>query len=230
MKFDRKTWRLIATAGLFLLATVLCIATWAVANAPRSGPDRPKVTDWMQAWGSIAGVFAGLAAAGAATALLLFERRQAREARAELAAQRAESDLTGARLVVATSPEIFMYGPAYVSDVAVTVHNFGPAPILRVFVVIKLFPGADELLPAPANVIPPLSGEARFAVGLETDPMKVPHSDELLLGESAEVTLYFTDATGQGWRKGKVGQPEKVRIAVPPSVQASAPAVSPEGD
>lgn len=186
-----------------------------VYRAP-TGEEQPKVTDWMQGWGSIAGVVAGLAAAGAAAWLLMHERQEAQRARAELAAERADAELVGPRLVVATDPVLYMYDETSAHEVAVTVRNFGPMPILRVFVVVSLFPGAEEMRPPPANVIPPLSGERRFVAGFEDDPIKLPHSDQVLISQSAKVVLYFTDAAGQGWRKTKNGQPEKVRFAVPP--------------
>ncbi|WP_343450248.1 hypothetical protein [Micromonospora oryzae] len=86
MKLSRKgAPAVLAVVSLLAVASlILCIAAWATGNSPQSGPDRPKVTDWMQAWGSIASVFAGFAAAAAAALLILHEREQARIARTAL--------------------------------------------------------------------------------------------------------------------------------------------------
>ena len=87
-KIDRTTLLLtVGSAVCAVVAIILGIADWAVTNAPDAGPDRPKVTDWMQAWGSIGGVLAGLAAASAAALLLRFERRRASEAEHERATE-----------------------------------------------------------------------------------------------------------------------------------------------
>lgn len=60
---------------------VLCMFAISVDYRPPDGEEAPKVTDWMQGWGSIAGVAAGLAAAVAAAWLVLHEREQARLSR-----------------------------------------------------------------------------------------------------------------------------------------------------
>lgn len=74
------------TANVVLIIVSLCVIS-ASYRAP-AGKEQPTVTDWMQAWGSLFGVVAGLAAAVAAAALLLFERAAAKEARRQLAEER----------------------------------------------------------------------------------------------------------------------------------------------
>ncbi|WP_431907169.1 hypothetical protein [Micromonospora carbonacea] len=71
--------------------TLLMFASmWAISASYRApaGEEQPKVTDWMQAWGAVFGVVAGLAAAVAAAALLMHERAAAKEARRQLAEER----------------------------------------------------------------------------------------------------------------------------------------------
>jgi hypothetical protein len=86
---DRAMRRLLVSCGLaFSAALILSMATCSAAYRAPSGEEQPKATDWMQAWGSIAGVFAGLAAALAATALLLHERAATKEALQHLAEER----------------------------------------------------------------------------------------------------------------------------------------------
>ncbi|WP_406084885.1 hypothetical protein OHA01_11580 [Micromonospora zamorensis] len=72
----------ITASALLALGSMWFIA--AIYRAP-AGEEQPKVTDWMQAWGGVFGVIAGLAAALAATALLLHERAAAQDARQQLA-------------------------------------------------------------------------------------------------------------------------------------------------
>lgn len=77
-----------------LLAIVM-----SITYVPPQGTEAPKVTDWMQGWGSLAGVLAGAAAAVAAAWLLLHERQQARDAQAQLREERSEAALAVPRAV-----------------------------------------------------------------------------------------------------------------------------------
>ena len=90
MNVARRT-RLLAVAGA--VATTLGLLVFMFVFSTRyqapAGQEDPKITDWMQAWGSLLGVFAGLGAALAASWLLLHERKQARIAQA---AQQRESE------------------------------------------------------------------------------------------------------------------------------------------
>ncbi|MEU2988880.1 hypothetical protein ABZ647_31320 [Micromonospora aurantiaca] len=97
VSFGRHT-RRNAKAGMALGGTALLASMFAISMgyAAPSGQEEPKVTDWMQAWGSILGVVAGVGAAIAAGWLLLHEREQARLAQA---AQQRESDERYAELV-----------------------------------------------------------------------------------------------------------------------------------
>ncbi|MGW4501473.1 hypothetical protein ACWENR_23010 [Micromonospora sp. NPDC004336] len=90
MKLDRKTVIALLCAGIASAAAlVLSLAAISAATYdPAPGQERPKITDWMQAWGSVGGVVAGLAAAAAATALLMHERAAAKEARQQLAEEK----------------------------------------------------------------------------------------------------------------------------------------------
>ncbi|MGW5557605.1 hypothetical protein ACWER9_10325 [Micromonospora sp. NPDC003944] len=205
MKLNRMAWLFIATAALFAFAVVLCIAAWAVANAPESGPERPKVTDWMQAWGSIAGVFAGLAAAGAATALLLHERGEARQARAELASERAEAALIAPRAVIVTAAR-FGTVNGKIHNAACTVHNYGSGLIRWANAHIQL-PGGQVLILPPAELIPPGQHQI-FSESYQT-PIEVSAESWSPEGGLAPVTLRFIDSAGQRWEKTDDGQPQR---------------------
>ncbi|MGC4864756.1 hypothetical protein ACLQ3B_04880 [Micromonospora sp. DT53] len=214
MKLDRKTWQLIATAALFLLATVLCIAAWAVANAPQAGPDQLKATDWMQAWGSIAGVAAGLAAAVAATALLMHERRAAEEARRQLAdANRAQEESRARSVATAgldyprgSLVENIDRSVVKLSKVALHVHNFGPDPIHSIVVTVTL-PGGQTAEHNGTEMIGPKDHQS---VVITVEP---PH---LCTGDNPDfeikmchVTVSFTDSSGIRWNRTNNGAPER---------------------
>ncbi|MBQ0982239.1 hypothetical protein [Micromonospora sp. M61] len=217
MNLDRKTWQLITTAGLFLLAALLCVAAWAVANAPQSGPDRPKVTDWMQAWGSIAGVFAGLAAAGAATALLLFERRQARQARDELAAERSSEDERRAQLVFTSQPGIAGV-TGWIRGVRVRVYNHRLSPIHRVTGSVN-FQGRVVQLEVKDFILP-----AEYAEINGTAQPPISTADARISSQESIVTVEFTDSSGQRWRRVGNGHPRRVpRYVFPRSSQSIEP-------
>jgi len=88
-RIARRLARWIAVSTLLTLASMSTIM-WIISASYRTpaGEEQPNVTDWMQGWGSIFGVVAGLAAAVAAAALLMHERAAAKEARRQLAEEK----------------------------------------------------------------------------------------------------------------------------------------------
>ncbi|MEV5206727.1 hypothetical protein AB0K35_04505 [Micromonospora sp. NPDC053740] len=59
-------------SGLLITASaVVLMVDFSKSYRPPAGEEQPKITDWMQAWGSIGAVIAGVLAALAAGALLV---------------------------------------------------------------------------------------------------------------------------------------------------------------
>ncbi|MEU1249647.1 hypothetical protein [Micromonospora arida] len=170
--------------------------------------EQPKVTDWMQAWGSVAAVFAGVAAAVAAGWLLLHERQEAQRARAELAAERAEAELTTPRAIVITDPMVIIDREyAEFKRMNFKVINYGPAAIRRVVAMAVLPPGKPEIYFEVTDFIAPAGGEHVFEQSYRY-PLRLSEPD-LVTSSTVQIALFFIDSSGQAWRKPKDGQPEK---------------------
>ncbi|TQJ26152.1 hypothetical protein FBZ33_6538 [Micromonospora sp. A202] len=215
MNLDRKTWWYIAgSVALLLLALGLAMAYTSVIYQAPSGEEQPKVTDWMQAWGSVAGVFAGLAAAVAATALLMFERRQAQEARRQLAEERRSQEESRARAVASGGlhcPSGTLKLDANTAEVKIThvdllVHNFGPDPIHWVVVAVAL-PNGRIVEHNGTELIGPQQTEAvRIPVNPSHACTTTDANFELKL---CDVTVTFTDSSGIQWNRTNNGAPER---------------------
>ncbi|WP_406077691.1 hypothetical protein [Micromonospora sp. NBC_00858] len=209
MRLDRKTAKQVIGASLlFVTAVLCCIAAWAVGNAPRSGPERPKVTDWMQAWGSIAGVFAGLAAAGAAGALLIHERQQAREAREQLAEDRRSADESRARQVI-TAGLRFDTVDGHLTCAYMDIYNFGKEPIHSVVATV-LLPRHREVAAGGVEFVPP--GE-RITVTIPFNPPQpclgpFPEMEQQL----SKALISFIDSSGWYWERINNERPKRSRI------------------
>ncbi|MEV0811203.1 hypothetical protein [Micromonospora sp. NPDC050200] len=214
MKLDRKTWLLIAgSVTLFMLAVALTTAAISVAYRTPAGQEQPKVTDWMQAWGSVFGVFAGLAAAVAAAALLVFERRQADEARRQLAEERRTGEESRARTVI-TADVRFPHGGFAISSggatrfsrVQLSVLNFGTDPIHWVVVEVVL-PGSRTVEHNGTEFIAP--GQREVVVIL-LDPSYTSIGDNPDLdAKLCEVIVTFTDSSGIRWSRRNNGIPQR---------------------
>ncbi|WP_146179824.1 hypothetical protein [Micromonospora sp. RP3T] len=115
MFFHRhRTSLLLGSIAASLLAMVLSGLAIFVKFRPVAGTEKPKVTDWVQAWaGGASALFTGAAFAAAAVALLV-ERKRRREDIERLEKQRAEDvarleadqadrDVAQARLVMTTA-------------------------------------------------------------------------------------------------------------------------------
>lgn len=148
----RLTRWLIAAATIFGVAGIAFALSFlsTVYDTP-AGVEPAKVTDWMQAWGSIAAFAAGLLAAIFTAALLLHEMRQAAEARADasaarqeaaedraqLALQRAEDERRLATLIIVDQPSVSVVHPDEINDkrfvyltlITASIHNAGNVPV-----------------------------------------------------------------------------------------------------
>lgn len=230
MKLNWRTVALITSTVCSIAALPLALAAISAARYhPPAGTEPPKITDWMQAWGSFGGVIAGLLAAGAATALLLHEREQTRQARAELQEERSAAELDAARDVLILNAQLFLYQDRF-SGCRLFIANHGPRGIRRVTAVVKP-PIADaELVSEPLIIIravdevhvdlhlaPPLTvpelTHIDFAAGVgENEQSAEVHN---AITRATEVTLFFYDAGNQGWRLPMGGEPERWRAPFP---------------
>ncbi|MGK5674086.1 hypothetical protein ACSNOB_14730 [Micromonospora sp. URMC 106] len=215
-KFDRTTWLLIAgSAACTVVAIIFSIAAWAVANSPSSGPDRPKVTDWIQAWGSVGGVIAGLLAATAAGLLFRFEQRRAEKAERQIVEERAEAALNVARAVVVSGASFGGYGvnvDPHLNSVSLSIRNYSSHPIRNVTIVVTLPTGFHHVIQPPYDVIGPGEGhtvDKRYSVGIQAP------DDYKFHQEKALVTVCFIDNTNQAWQRTSSGGVERTTVPYP---------------
>ncbi|MDG4784010.1 hypothetical protein O7614_30600 [Micromonospora sp. WMMD961] len=186
----------------------------AIYRAP-AAEEQPKVTDWMQAWGSILGVVAGLAAAGAAAALFLHERRRSEQAERQLIEEREEAALNAPRAVVATPARFGTFGgdsDAHISEVVLTVHNYGSNPIRNLAVIVTLpKDGRHLILPHHEGLGPGDKHDfrQRYQAGL-----RVPGPWSPIMGR-APVTVCFIDHTNQAWQRTSDGGVERTSVPYP---------------
>lgn len=178
------------------------------------------MTDWMQAWGSLAGVFAGLAAAGAAAALLLHERKRASAAESQLAEERAEAKLAVPRSMVVTSAHFGSVGPAeamHVYGFDLHLHNFGGLPIRNVALIVALPADLGYLLLPRLTVIGP-AGVERISRRLRQGP-RLPEAPIPMI---CHVTACYLDHSGQAWQVTSDGGISATTVSYPAAEEAAA--------
>ncbi|MEU7946326.1 hypothetical protein AB0C50_16755 [Micromonospora taraxaci] len=162
----------------------------SVSYRAPAGEDQPKVTDWMQAWGTLA----GLAAAGAAVALLLHERRKTRE-------ERRETELQVPRAVMATDLTFVRDENDLVVELTLRAHNFGPGAIRNVSALVSPGPRRKAIfVPSVPNIMP---GEAELLRRLISPPIDIP--PETL---DPHIELIFEDWRGRRWFRPEHLDPE----------------------
>ncbi|WFE27640.1 hypothetical protein O7623_00050 [Solwaraspora sp. WMMD791] len=193
--------------GLSVVAFLLLLmVNTSIRYQPPPGQEAPKVTDWMQAWGSIGGILAGLLAAGAAAALLMHERQQARLAQQQLAQERAEADVRAAQLVVVfRSTFAFTNGPA-IHYINATVQNFSATPIHNV-IVVTTTPDGRRIIAKRSPIISPSQKNDRHKAFPR--PIPILNTSIDLSGRvtiAAESTVYFTDSSNTPWAKQSTGE------------------------
>lgn len=89
----------IIASGAALILAFAAIAVWiSTTYDPPPGANRPNLADWLQAWGSMAAVLAGLGAVIATVLLLRHEIRATRLAHVQAARERAEAALDRQRV------------------------------------------------------------------------------------------------------------------------------------
>jgi len=202
----------IATA---VALVAIMVARSATYRAP-AAPEQPKVTDWMQAWGTIAGAVTGLLAALAASALLWHEMRQARVAREQLAAEREEAALNVPRAVVVSSASFGTYGrddeDKRGNQVVARVVNYGSGPIRNLAVIVTVPETGLQLILPGRDLLGP-NEEASFNQSY-TAGWALPRSWVPGLGK-APVTACFIDHTNQAWERSSDGSVTRTTVPYP---------------
>ncbi|NES31746.1 hypothetical protein GCE86_02825 [Micromonospora terminaliae] len=152
--------------------------------------EAPKVTDWMQAWGSLAGLLMSTVAVLFTGLLFRHEVRVRRE-------ERRDAEAAQARLVLAvrTGPEpAGSRATVPPSRVGYRVLNFSGAPVLDVLIRYVWAGGSV----GPTHHLPVLVGEEQGELRVPAD--LDPHVTEALADFSA-IEIIFTDASGQKWQR-----------------------------
>ncbi|MFG1872285.1 hypothetical protein [Micromonospora arborensis] len=163
----------------------------------------PKLTDWMQAWGSLLGVAVSTLAVLITGALLRHEMRARRE-------DKEDADAAQARLIV-TDVTALARGSGPVDTAVITVTNHSAAAIVE----------AHAYIQGKSNFRGGLGGRGQMfyrqhiAPGSEAkanivlrEPM---HPKEFYL--LAEVAIFFTDTAGRFWTKFGTKAPVRMRKA-----------------
>ncbi|NES29896.1 hypothetical protein GCE86_24655 [Micromonospora terminaliae] len=215
-------WLLAGCVVCGLTAVALLTVVVSMTYEPPPGIEPPKVTDWMQGWGSLAGVVAGAVAAVAASWLLLHERQQAREAREQLRQERVEAEKMAARAVQHRSLLATMWlassGEARLS-IGMTVTNYGAEPVRGVVAIVGSTRVTNVWVLHVGEVIGP--GDERPASGrFELPAVLVPPDKRLSpWGEDrmpdSFVTLRFFDSRGREWERTDNGTPERALRPLP---------------
>ncbi|KOX15000.1 hypothetical protein ADK66_03090 [Micromonospora sp. NRRL B-16802] len=150
--------------------------------------EAPKITDWMQAWGSLTGLLLSGIAALATVLLLRHEIRVRRD-------EQQDSMAAQARMIFGSFSRFGdLRNRGVLDGVAVLVTNYSGAPILDVFVEVHHH-GALADTPAVEGLI---MDEKLFWFGLA-----VPVQDRAAREEEQfiSVTVRFTDCNGYKWRR-----------------------------
>lgn len=214
----RRSWLawLLAICAMCLVTYLSVIAVrLSLTYVPPPGTEPPKITDWMQAWGSLAGVLAGSVAAVAASWLLVHERQQSREARVE-------AEQVGARAVHYSSLFGTMWrspsgGPRLSIQFKVT--NYGPQPARRVMAVARCPRARNTWLIFVAEILEPhdsCEGSGLFElpdVLLPPTPLTSMGIDNYL--SDISLTLRFFDFNGREWERTDNGDPVRARKPLP---------------
>ena len=214
-------------AGLLFFSVLVIIILMAAAalryKSPR-GQDPPKITDWMEAWGTIGGVLAGLLAALAAALLLRHEWRQARldhEAQREEQAVRHAEHVTwylkesrtgqegvrkpsdGAEL---THPSV----PDWLSDAVLVLLNSSDNCIYRVVASIPEFLNYPEdlhyLERRGLGTIPPGRTEIQMPMrGMRSEGSAGTRTINEIQDNLPVEYVQFRDPAGRTWRRFRDG-------------------------
>jgi hypothetical protein len=237
---QRSTKVLISLSALLLAVSMVCLAMWlSLIYEPPTPADRPKVTDWMQAWGSLGGFLAAVGAAGFTGWLLRHElgsarrseerarldRRteaeRSRRALAELVTYHLENggDSGGARTPADWADEsdhwraVVGTVPPVVLGTLVVINN-GTNCIYKM---IASVPGVAEPLNLRGiGVIPPGVARVAFAMDHIMDRGSTAGRDAADFANNKLVPwIQFEDNAGVSWKRGNDGSLTEVANPVP---------------
>ncbi|MBQ1018597.1 hypothetical protein KBX71_12090 [Micromonospora sp. D93] len=162
--------------------------------------EAPKITDWMQAWGSLAGLVMSTFAVIFTGLLFRHEIRVRRE-------EQRDNEAALARLVVAeyltmstTGVDVNGYLVGDLTYVEYRIRNVSPSPILNVFLAVR--DRRDDKLYRTTEVRSVVVTQADMGVTLKP-PLSRPK-----LGDPTFLipVIIFTDANGLSWvREGTAG-------------------------
>ncbi|WBB76112.1 hypothetical protein O7602_11570 [Micromonospora sp. WMMD1128] len=160
--------------------------------------EAPKITDWMQAWGSLAGLVMSTVAVIFAGLLFRHEKRVRRE-------EKADAEEAQARLVVATFTGLrrAMNDDSEYTHAAYSVVNFSAAPVLSLELR-HVYQGFGLTWPSRLQI---LRGEVKGSLAL-FDPLPEPEGNRLAPRIDLEIT--FTDSNGFDWKRTGGARPARV--------------------
>ncbi|MFF4893865.1 hypothetical protein [Micromonospora chersina] len=160
--------------------------------------EAPKITDWMQAWGSLAGLIMSTVAVLFTGLLFRHEVRVRRE-------EKQDAEAAQARLVVATLTGLTKsFGSRGDHDVmGYRIMNLSSAPILDVMV---RHMWSNQPM-GPPHRIPVLVGEEEGELRIWQE---IGSSLKKLIEDGSQVEILFTDANGHKWRRTDLTSPVRV--------------------
>ncbi|GLI02935.1 hypothetical protein [Phytohabitans aurantiacus] len=215
-----------------VIAVPLAILARTAANyKPPESVDPPTLADWMQAWGTVAAVVAGLLAAVFTAGLLIHEMREADRARRDASRERADAERdrrvaqydrdlarkerhdtekAQARAVIVDNTEISADN-GEIRRVRGRVHNFSSGPILSLEVRL-VGTGMLRDLDVPMGVVGTLepAGERSLDTAVTT-AAPTRGLDDHAVKDLVTVEIRFMDSDGRRWIRRGNGQPERVR-------------------
>lgn len=169
--------------------------------------EAPKITDWMQAWGSVVGLVMSTAAVIFTGLLFRHEIRVRRD-------ESRDAEAAQARLIVGEI--MYPFGPAGQYDgVSWVVHNHSSAPIFSLYVAVSsssldgllLYRGNPDDYPDAVAPGGSVSGSWTF---------DEPIPEHSWVPDGGRVMLEFVDASGLTWqRAGSMSPKRRVNPSMP---------------
>jgi hypothetical protein len=167
-----------------------------------------STTDWLQAWGTVAGAIFAAAAAIAAFLVLIHEIRIRRRDEDDLRASTARSVLVTAGEAKGTEPKKDVDG--LILSLELFVNNFSRFPVVDVWVVAERLNG-ETILFWSADLLKP--GESEVLKCVFHPPLIWPH---LAFPPSLFRTIVmFTDDNGLRWQRTDRQQPKRIFTSDP---------------
>jgi hypothetical protein len=216
-------WLVASTILLGSVAAAVMMINISRRYRTPQGVEPAKVTDWMQAWGSIVTIVASLAAAAFTAVLLLHEMREARAARQDATEERAQAADDRAEILrdrdddrkrfaraVSSVGPFLTYYPAedandavFVSEMKVDLNNRGAAAVTSLTVRVE-FPDGTPLSDwyvfgdlTPDLQLQPGQSQRRVVGTTYAEHKRVTR--DVFEPDFLRVKLLFRDANGRTW-------------------------------